>query len=329
MDHGNLESLRKVFRRNNEAARLMCEYLDKCPRYVTSSMMDEILSPYENSANRSILEKAAFVAMMASACGLDSEANPADRACEEMYFEPAVRKLDAALYRLNPYFANIKFPENGMIKYISRDSGRKTEWSLSHEVYEPYEAFICDGSSKFNDGRIVPSIGFFSERFEFPCVKENGREWMAVKPNEIETMKAPIACASGNVIAFGLGLGYFPYMAALKPDVKSVTIVERDLSVIELFKRYILPQFDNGGARVSEKIRVVKSDAFDFICNASANRTSVFDFAFVDLWHDALDGVPLYRRMKGLEYLWPVTKFSYWVENTLLDYIEFERVMNG
>lgn len=38
---------------------------------------------------------------------------------------------------------------------------------------------------------------------------EDGQEWMAIKPNEIETMRQPIARAAGQVVAFGLGMGYY------------------------------------------------------------------------------------------------------------------------
>lgn len=66
---------------------------------------------------------------------------------------------------------------------------------------------------------------------------------MSVTPNEIETMRAPIARAHGRVLTFGLGIGYFAFMAASKADVESVTVVEREAAVIRLFTRLLLPQF--------------------------------------------------------------------------------------
>ena len=106
----------------------------------------------------------------------------------------------------------------------------------------------------------MPQIGFFRERFAYPAVEQDGREWMAVKPSEIETMRAPIEEATGRVVTFGLGLGYFAYMVSEKPDVTSLDIVERSEEAIALFERHILPQFPN-----KEKIRIIRSDAFGFL----------------------------------------------------------------
>ena len=106
----------------------------------------------------------------------------------------------------------------------------------------------------------MSQIGFFRERFAYPAVEQDGREWMAVKPSEIETMRAPIEEATGRVVTFGLGLGYFAYMVSEKPDVTSLDIVERSEEAIALFERHILPQFPN-----KEKIRIIRSDAFGFL----------------------------------------------------------------
>lgn len=81
-----------------------------------------------------------------------------------------------------------------------------------------------------------------------------------MKPSEIETMRAPIEEATGRVVTFGLGLGYFAYMVSEKPDVTSLDIVERSEEAIALFERNILPQFPN-----KEKIRIIRSDAFGFL----------------------------------------------------------------
>lgn len=47
-------------------------------------------------------------------------------------------------------------------------------------------------------------------------------------------------------------------MASLKADVESITIVEREQSVIDLFTSFILPQF-----KTKDKITVIKDDAND------------------------------------------------------------------
>jgi hypothetical protein len=136
-------------------------------------------------------------------------------------------------------------------------------------------------------------------------------EWMAIKPNEIETMKEPIERAHGRVITFGLGLGYFTYMASLKKEVESVTVIERSEDVISLFKTHILPHFDN-----PEKINIVCADAFEYAKEQMPREN--FDYAFVDLWRDTSDGVDMYIKMKKLEALSPKTHFEYWIEKSIL-----------
>ena len=88
-------------------------------------------------------------------------------------------------------------------------------------------------------------------RFYFPAVLENGNEWMTVTPNEVETMKEAISQARGRVAAYGLGLGYFAFMASEKSDVTGVTVIERDEQAIRLFEEEILPQFPHRRCRTS------------------------------------------------------------------------------
>ena len=60
----------------------------------------------------------------------------------------------------------------------------------------------------------------------FPALLENDRIWMTITPNEIETMKEPVDGAFGNVLTYGLGLGYYAYMVSEKENVETVTIVD-------------------------------------------------------------------------------------------------------
>jgi len=57
---------------------------------------------------------------------------------------------------------------------------------------------------------------------------------MTDTPYEVETCKKNIEKARGDVLELGLGLGYFTYFACKKKNVKTVTIVELNKSVIKL-----------------------------------------------------------------------------------------------
>jgi hypothetical protein len=208
--------------------------------------------------------------------------------------------LKAKDYRENPYYRNITIPE------ISTGN-----WELKYEKYQPYEAFIYNELIIDENFREIPRLGFFAEEFLFPAVLEKGVEWMTITPNEIATMQPALEEVVGKVVTFGLGLGYFAYMASEKEQVHQLTIIERNEEVIRLFKEYILPQFPH-----KEKVEIIGMDAFVYAKEYMA--AEAYDYAFVDLWHDVSDGVELYLRMKGMEIDCPKTKYLYWIEESLL-----------
>ena len=220
-----------------------------------------------------------------------------DKRMREAYLDQAYRKADAGQYMSDPYYAAISFPD------VSEG-----EWEFCHETVDAGEPFVCGELLLTDDFREIPQVRYFDEVFSYPVVKQGGREWMAVKPNEIETMKMPLQKVSGRVLTLGLGLGYFTYMASLKEDVSDVTVVEHDPQVISLLKKYLLPQFLH-----PEKVRIVEGDAFDIL---SSLNPEDYDWVFMDIWHDAQDGLPLYLRAKPLEK--PGVNYLYWVEETLL-----------
>jgi hypothetical protein len=188
------------------------------------------------------------------------------------------------------------------------------KWELKTEALQPFEPFVCDDIVVTPDRRMIPQIAFFKEKYPFPAVLENGREWMTLQPNEMVTTYEAIDAAKGRVLTFGLGLGYFAYHASEKTDVESVTVVDISDDVIDLFRTHILPQFPH-----KEKIRLIKSDAFEF---AETQMSGNFDFVFADIWHDAGDGRDLYLRMKTFEAKYPDIKFSFWLEDTIRCYLD-------
>ena len=157
----------------------------------------------------------------------------------------------------------------------------------------------------------IPPLGFFTESFHFPAILENGNEWMTLTPVDLDTCDDAIKEAKGKVVTFGLGLGYYAYMASEKEEVESVTVVELSEDVIKLFKTHILPQMPNG-----HKIKIINCDAFEYAEKIMPSEN--FDLAFVDTWRDASDGAPMYERMRKLEKFIKKTKFTYWIENFLI-----------
>lgn len=222
IDRRKVKNLGEVLEMNNEVLGLMSRYLTVCPDFITKELIEGITGECE------ITLAEAYTSLLVAACGLDVENNPRDRYLSTAYLRSGIRRLDPQEYRMNPYYRQIRIPE-----------AHFGNWKLTIEKYKPYEAFVCDDIRTDEELKEIPQIGFFDTEFSFPAVMEDGQEWMAIKPNEIETMRQPIARAAGQVVAFGLGMGYYAFMVSEKPEVKTLTIVERDENVIALFREHI------------------------------------------------------------------------------------------
>ncbi len=302
-DRERLARLEKTFELNFRLTQYYALYLERMNEVITEEMMDAL-------TEGGIPPRDAFAAILCEIFGLDMDGTADDRRLIRDYIMPSVRVLDPKKYTENPYYANIKIPE---VK-----NGR---WELRLESYPPYRGVICDDMMLLDGYREIPPLGFFEEKFAFPAVLEDGNEWMTLTPVDLDTCDAAVSRARGRVVTFGLGLGYYAYMCSRKPEVDSVTVVERSEDVISLFRTYILPQFDH-----PEKVEIICADAFEYAEYTMPGEN--FDLAFVDTWRDASDGTPMYLRMRALEHLSPRTEFMYWIENFLISRHRAERFVS-
>lgn len=300
--------LADIFDENYRATQLFSKYLNEEPDFVTTEIMNDLMKEVD------VDEEFAFAMVLSSLFSLESETNPADRRFERNMLIPAVRRLDPAKYENDPYYMNIKMPEV-----------EAAGWKYTTETYPPYRGFVCDDIIPDANFREIPRIGYFSKEFSFPAVLEGGNEWMTLTPIDLDTCQNEIATAKGKCITFGLGLGYYTYMVSNKPDVSSITVIEKSRDVIELFSEYILPQYPN-----RNKIRIINADAFEYAGNDMPGEK--YDHAFVDIWRDVSDGFPMYMKMKQLEKLNPGTSFNYWIEGFMLSHLRaliFEGIRAG
>lgn len=281
---------------NYKVLALLSQYLNDRPDYISKEEIEEI-------TGFGVSAEYAFGVLFAAALGLDIVDNAEDTALYNTYFSKMLHRLDIQKYYANPYFRNIKIPA------VTIGSSE-----LKYEQYKPYEAFVCNDIITTPEGRLMPQIGFFETEFRFPAVLENNRIWMTITPNEIETMKEAVAGASGNVLTYGLGMGYYAYMVSEKEDVQRVTIVDSNEDVIKLFSQHILPQFGN-----AQKVTVIQADAFEYAEQQMSQ--GQYDFVFTDLWHDVSDGLDMYLKMKTYESLSPASRFMYWIEQSILCYL--------
>ena len=209
-----------------------------------------------------------------------------------------ISKLDVNEYINNPYNLNIKL-EN--ISYKN--------YKFEMQSFNKYEGFLCDEILVDNNYLEHTKIGYFEKDYNYLTLSLNNEIWMLITPHEINTMKKAINKANGNVITFGLGLGYFAYMCSIKDNVDSVTIIEKDNKIIELFNKFILPQFNN-----KDKIKIINEDAIKYLNNNNFN----YDYAFIDLWHDNVDGLKLYIDTYKLSLLHKNTTFDFWIEKSMI-----------
>lgn len=203
--------------------------------------------------------------------------------------------LEVKDYSSNPYYQNVHPPKK-----------RIGNLELFYDHYVANQMFLYDEVKVGPSYQEESQIGYFKENFPFLAIKENGSIWMSVTPHEINTMKAPLSLAKGNILILGLGLGYFPYMAALKDEVKEITIIENNPKVISIFKEIIFHYFAH-----QEKVRIIEEDAIEYFSKSKA-----YDFVFADLWRQPYDGLPLYLALKRREQNGPI--YTYWVEKSML-----------
>ena len=212
-----------------------------------------------------------------------------------------IERLSIEEYENNPYYQNIHF-----------DTVQEEDIVLTNGSYQPYEVFLTNTAEMFLKLPVVlPNIGFFKEQFSFQSIgmKSVSKAMMTITPVEINTMKEPIANAKGKVLMLGCGLGYFAYMASLKEDVESVTIIEKDPAVIKLFTEHILPQFEQ-----KEKIQVTEADALTYL---DTLQDGTFDYCFADIWLGA-DEFALYMAVKDRTKHMKKMKTDYWIEDAFM-----------
>jgi len=212
------------------------------------------------------------------------------------YLEHSFILEDSDKYISNPYYQTVK-PFEDKINDVK----------LTTLKYEPYTFFPLDEIKvEEHNYREISYLGLFKKEYPYLSLIDKEGIWMCVTPNEINTMQPYINKATGNVITFGLGLGYFAFMVSIKKEVKKVTVIEMDQKIIDIFNKNILPYFPN-----QEKIEIIKDEAIHYLDNHEMNK---YDFIYYDLWHNPNDALPIYMKLKNKEK----KKSYYWLEESII-----------
>ena len=254
-------------------------------------------------------EKEAILEMLYEFYQLDKD-NQDNQEVMNRYVLANLKRLNKNDYINNPYVKAINKP------------GRSGKYSLRYINYYPYQLFAYD-DIKMDGYTELSQIGYFQEKYPYLALTEGNNIWMSLNPNEIETMKPFINKGKGNVLVLGLGMGYVPFMLTLKKEVKSVTIIEKDQAIIDLFNHFIWPHFAN-----KDKIKIIKDDAVKYVQRTLKEERR--DYIFADLWHDPEDGLPLFVALKKID-----KKIDCWLDVSMYALLRrcmitlLEEIMNG
>lgn len=105
--------------------------------------------------------------------------------------------------------------------------------------------------------------------------RKQSRTMMDNSNLEIDTCKKFIDNANGDVLIFGLGLGFVVFPLLRDDSIKSIKIVEFDSGVIDMIEP-IIKKYDP-----FNKVKIVQGDVFNY--HKSMN--SKFDSIWIDIWN--------------------------------------------
>lgn len=230
-----------------------------------------------------------------------------------------VKELDVDSFKKDKYYKDIN-PKEVKIKIY------QNTYHLYYKYYKPFNYFIYDEiKTKDNDYKEINSLGYFSSSFKYLALDKNDETWMSIIPHEINTMKEDIKKINGNVVIYGLGLGYFIYLLSLKEEVNKIIVIEKDKEIINIFKEYIFKLFNKNS---QNKIIVKEDDAFKFnetklINNKYIDKdvNIIINYAYIDIYHNPLDALPSYIRFIQNEYKNNEITYFYWIEESIICYI--------
>lgn len=208
-------------------------------------------------------------------------------------------RYDSKLYTQNPYNKNIQLDKitglSADIKNVAVNKNMITSMDFH------LNRFLLDG---------YQPIGYYSEPITIPVLTNSkGEVWMSPSLSEINSIQPYINKAHGHVCTIGLGLGYYVYMCLLKDEVGSITIVENNKEIIDIFQKFIMPQFN-----IDKPITIIHGDLFDYYNQTFLNK---FDYVFIDTWKSNNDGLNDYY-IPMMEKLIPPNHVDFWIENSIL-----------
>lgn len=164
-----------------------------------------------------------------------------------------------------------------------------------------------DSNRELNDWMKLRAM---DRNFEAIYLYQDDQDWMLDAPSEAATNNIPASKAHGKVLTFGLGIGYYMFMALENPDVESITCIEKAPEVIQMFERFLLPQFKD-----SSKIHIEQGDAYE---KWNEDYLSQFDCVYTDIWESSMDGLNIITDLLE-KHNPPFEASDFWIEDSCFE----------
>ena len=260
-------------------------YLDRIKRNIDSNYQNDFLNGYVSLKDEKAAKKELYLAGQ-----------------QEFVDNSISLFIDSDKWNNNPYVKNIKF-----------DNLKNNNFSYKKVKIEKGYLFNADAIMDDKDKELKDwmKLRALDKDIETLFLYQNNKEWMMAAPSESFTNDPYAKKAYGDILTFGLGIGYFIYMAMLNKNVNSITVIEKSKEVIELFKE-ISPWFPN------IKLEIINGDAYDYFNKDYLNK---FDYIYVDIWQSSNDGRKIIEKLLE-QYLPPYEKCDFWIENSCLSVIK-------
>lgn len=217
----------------------------------------------------------------------------------KQYHIDEIKKLNLDQYLKNPFFSSIDKQNLSLNKY-----------SIKFNTYNPYECFLYEEleiqESAFY--KEITKLGYFDKPATYIELFKGNKVISSFNPYEFNCASNSLSKIKGNLLIVGLGLGYLPYLASINEEIISITVVEKDTNLIELFNTFI----KNDVAK--NKIKIVQEDYLDFIKQSNSS----YDYVYFNLSEPSPFTLTQYIKLKSSEDDNLKTTYLYKNEKTLL-----------
>ena len=212
--------------------------------------------------------------------------------------EPPSLFLSADEWEKTPYHSHID-----LTHISSHHFSFEKEWVKGNELFNA-DAIQKDPQRELNDWMKLRAM---DRDFQAVYLYQDDKDWMMDAPSEAFTNDPCAAKAHGRVLTFGLGIGYFLFMACQNPKVEDITVIEYSQPVIDMFNKYLLPQFPP-----HVPVHIIQGDAYKVWQKEYLDQ---FDYIYTDIWQSSDDGLKAITKLLE-QYEPPFDKTDFWIEDS-------------